>query len=176
MSDRRANVAVFGASDPRPGSASYELARRVGAVLAEQGRTVVNGGYGGVMEAASRGARDAGGRSIGVTCNIWQRKANAFLDEIAPTDSLPARVAKLLELAGGGFVVMPGATGTLSELAQVWELKRLGELNERPLVCVGDFWTPLVEMMARARAATRNCVGVVDDAEGLRTHFPRQGH
>ena len=60
-------VAVFGSSDPRPGDEAYELARRAGELLARSGWAVLSGGYGGVMEGASRGAREAGGEALGVT-------------------------------------------------------------------------------------------------------------
>jgi hypothetical protein len=165
-------VAVFGSSDPRPDSQAYAQALAVGRTLAELGYGVVNGGYGGVMEAASRGARDVGGSAIGVTCGVWRSPANDFLDEVVATANLPQRVSVLVDRADAGFVALPGATGTLSELAQVWERKCLGEMPDRPLVCVGDFWRPVIELMAAARASTSRHIVQIDGPQQLGEHFP----
>jgi len=152
----RPAVAVFGANDPRPGDEAYELARGVGRKLAELGRVVVNGGYGGTMEASARGAKEAGGATVGVTCGVWRSRANEFIDEAIVTSSLPERIGKLIELGTGGYVVLPGATGTLAEFAWVWELASKGLLGgpARPIVCMTDFWRPLVEMMVAQRPAS----------------------
>ncbi|HKQ59755.1 MAG TPA: LOG family protein [Candidatus Polarisedimenticolaceae bacterium] len=145
------SIAVFGSSEPAPGAADYELARRLGAALARAGHPVVNGGYGGVMEAASRGAREAGGEVIGVTCRAFaQRRPNAYLTtEVATTDLL-ARTAELIARAAG-FVVLPGKAGTLAELAQLWALDRAGCLGGRPVVLLGARWQGLLDYLAAAQ-------------------------
>ena len=172
MSDRRPKaVAVFGANDPPEGSEDYDIAREVGSVLAALGCTVVNGGYGGTMLASARGAREAGGRTVGVTCVFWPTSPNPYIDRCVQTNSLPERIATLIELATGGFVVLPGATGTLLELATVWESTCKGVLAARPIVCVGAFWRPLLEMMAAARPKSPRAVALVDGPAELARHF-----
>lgn len=165
-------VSVFGANDPAEGDDAYQTARAIGAELARLGYAVATGGYGGTMEACSRGASEAGGRAIGITCTVWSSAPNRYLAEVVETDSLAARIEQLVQRGTGGFVVLPGATGTLLELATVWEgmCKRL--LARRPIVCVGDFWRPVVDRMASARASSADAIAFVDGAGGLADHFP----
>jgi len=133
-------IAVFGSSEPRPGEPAYELACRVGSLLASAGFTVITGGYGGVMEAASRGARETGGRTIGVACDIFaSRGTNAFLSEVVPSGDLFERSRALIDRAAG-FIVLPGKAGTLSELSLLWALDRAGCLGGRPVVLLGACW------------------------------------
>ncbi len=73
-------VTIFGSSIPTEDSGPYEEARRLGFLLAKQGYGIVNGGYGGLMEATARGARDAGGRTVGVTCRIWPSSPNRWIE------------------------------------------------------------------------------------------------
>ncbi len=168
-------VTVFGASDPVEGSAPYETARAVGQKLAELGYTVANGGYGGTMTASARGAKDAGGKTIGVICSIWPSKPNRHIDTVVVTDSHWHRVQKLIELGNCGYVVLPGATGTLVELATVWELMYKGLLDRRPLVCVGAFWRPLIETMASSGAAVADFVTLAASEEDLGGMFGGPG-
>jgi len=165
-------VAVFGSADPREGDEAYELARAVGRQLASLGYTVVNGGYGGTMEASARGAREAGGRTVGVTCSLWKSAPNRYVDETIDTADLFERARKLIELGTGGYVVLPGATGTLVELALVWELLCKRFQPEVPIVCVGEFWQPLVDMMAQQRPRCVGLVAVVAAADELCRHLP----
>jgi uncharacterized protein (TIGR00725 family) len=165
-------AAVFGAYDSAEGSPAYELARRVGRALAELGYTVANGGYGGTMEGAARGAKEAGGATIGVTCSIWPGLANRYIDRRVQTDSMSARVAALLDLGESGYVALPGATGTLRELATAWEGLCLRTCAARPLVCVGGFWRPLVELMAAARPGCEEALSLIDGPEELAKFFP----
>ena len=144
-------VTVFGSSFPQPLSPAYQLAYDLGQAIAQAGWTLCNGGYGGTMEAAARGACEAGGHTIGVTCGAFGRRcgANAFIRQEIPTFDLLARLNTLVRLASA-YVVLPGGTGTLLELALVWEL-----LNKRmirraaPLVLLGKHWGPVVELVRR---------------------------
>ena len=165
-------VAVFGSSEAREGLAAYELARAVGRKLAELGYAVVNGGYGGAMEGSARGAKEAGGATVGVICSIWKTRANRYMDRCVQTDGLAARVAALLELGAGGCVVLPGSTGTLRELATAWEARSIRPRDARPLVCVGEFWRPLIEMMASQRPGCEEAVALIEGPEELERFFP----
>ena len=88
-------VTVFGSSLPVEGSTTYLEAQRLGRLLAEAGFAVCNGGYGGLMEASARGAREAGGHTVGITCVIWPRPANPYIVEEVRTQSFPHRLMTL---------------------------------------------------------------------------------
>lgn len=142
-------VAIFGSFKPVNGESLYQFAYELGLRLGERGHTVVNGGYDGTMEAASKGAKDAGGKTIGVTLEHVPYHGvchNKWLDEVIPQNTLLKRIEKLVEL-GDAFVVLPGGTGTLAELALAWEMMNKGFIKQKSLVLVGDFWKPLVEMI-----------------------------
>jgi uncharacterized protein (TIGR00730 family) len=139
-------VAVFGGSRCAPGEPDWEVALELGRGIAAAGWTLVTGGYGGIMEAASRGAREAGGPAVGVLCSVFRSGGNAYLTETMVTPDLFARVRTIVE-NGHAYVVLPGSTGTLVELAMVWEFLNKGILRERPLIVVGGFWHPVIELL-----------------------------
>lgn len=167
-------ITVFGTGKAQPEDSVFELAQDLGRLLAENGFTIANGGYGGTMLAAGKGAAEAGGKVIGVTCRAFQRgKANEYVTEEVQTDTLAERLAKLIEL-GDAFLVLPGGTGTLLELADVWEHKNKGFPNaDKPIILVGAFWEPLLRMMAAADADSVlhvECAETAEDAiEVLKT-------
>lgn len=172
MADAEKIVAVFGSSDGAEGEEAYETARLAGKMLAELGYVVATGGYGGMMEAASRGAKEGGGATIGVLCSIWKSAPNRWVDRVVHTHDLRQRMEALVELGVSGYLVMTGANGTLSELAHVWERKTLRQMHDRPLVFVGRFWQPLIDLMGQARASSRTHVTVVDSPRELAVAFP----
>ena len=141
-------IAVFGSSEPRPGEPAYAVAHELGSRLAAAGYAVITGAYGGVMQAASQGAREAGGTTIGVTCAIFDdRRPNPHIDHVVATDDLHERTRELIERAHA-FVVLPGKSGTLAELALLWALERAGCLNARPVILLGRSWQPLVDLLS----------------------------
>ncbi len=145
------NVTIFGSSLPSENSTAYQDARRLGRVLAEAGYAVTNGGYGGLMEASARGAREAGGHTIGVTCVVWPVQANRWIAEEIRTPSFLVRLTTLIE-RGDGYVVLPGGTGTLAELALVWEMMNKSALSQtvggrKPLVVMTPYWQPVIECL-----------------------------
>jgi len=137
-------VTVFGSSRPREGDAHYLLARELGAELASRGFTVCSGGYGGVMEAVSRGAKEAGGRTMGIVSAFFSSRANSWIDEVISTRSWQERLFALIE-RGAGYVVCPGGTGTLVELSVVWEMLNKRVMQTKPIVALGHFWQPIIE-------------------------------
>ena len=151
MSKDRNIVSVFGTSKTQPLDEVFELAETLGRLLAENGYTIANGGYGGTMLAGAKGAAAAGGHIIGITCTAFKRsEANEYVTEEISTECLSERLAKLIEL-GDAYVVLPGGTGTLLELADVWEHKNKGFAGaNKPIILVGAFWAPLASMMAEA--------------------------
>lgn len=140
-------VAVFGGSEPREGEPLYEEARTVGRLLAQAGFWVANGGYGGVMEAASRGAREGGGRAIGVTTSAFNRGAgNPYLDVEHREQDLFGRTRRLIEL-GRAYIILRGKSGTLAELAFLWALNRGGLLPPTRVVLLGEFWESILRSL-----------------------------
>ncbi|MBA7686383.1 putative cytokinin riboside 5'-monophosphate phosphoribohydrolase [subsurface metagenome] len=141
-------ITIFGTGRAKPGDSAYELAYETGKMLAQAGFTIANGGYGGTMLAAARAAAEAGGEIIGVTCSAFEGKPNEYITREIVADSLDERLDTLIKL-GQGYVVLPGGTGTLLELAKVWELKNKGFLEaDKPIILVGGFWKPLVDLIA----------------------------
>src|SRR5580704_4343129 len=137
-------VTVFGSSRPREGDPHYTEAQVLGRALASAGFTVCSGGYGGVMEAVSRGAKEAGGRTLAVTANFFRVRANQWIDEEIRVDTWQDRLFRLIE-RGHGFVACPGGTGTLVELAVVWEMLNKGAMKKKPIITLGEFWQPVIE-------------------------------
>ena len=142
-------VAVFGSSEPAPGDALYEAARSLGRLLAAGGYAVVTGGYGGVMAGASRGAREEGGVTVGVTCaSFGDRRPNPYLSEVRQAPDLHERTRRLVEGAEA-YVVLPGKSGTLAELTLLWALHRAGSLGPRPVVLWGAGWRAFLQFLVR---------------------------
>lgn len=146
-------VSVFGGSAPKPGSPAYEDARQLGALLAQAGWTVATGGYTGVMEAASRGAAEAGGHVIGVTCTLienWREgfRANGWVKEEIKFGSLRERLYHLVEFCDAA-IALPGGIGTLSEISLTWSLIQTNEIKAKPFVVVGQVWTETLAAFLR---------------------------
>lgn len=147
-------IAIFGSSQAREGSPAYEEARELGFLLAKSGIAIVNGGYRGLMEASSRGAREAGGKSIGVTVATFRSKANSYLTEEIKMPSWKDRVFKLMDLADG-YVLFEGGTGTLVEFAIVWEMAEKGLQTNKPIILLGKCWKETVEFLEKANPYIR---------------------
>jgi uncharacterized protein (TIGR00730 family) len=149
----------------------------VGKLLAKAGFTIANGGYGGTMLAAANGAAQAGGKTIGVTCSAFKSsKANEYISQTIVTASLDERLDKLLEV-GDGYVILPGGTGTLLELAKVWELKNKGFLKtNKPIILAGEFWRPLVELLAKDDPASSSDVKLVSGPVEIRDYLIENLH
>jgi hypothetical protein len=159
-------ITIFGTGRAKPGNSTYQLAYEAGKLLAEAGFTVANGGYGGTMLAAAKGAAEAGGEVIGVTCSAFKNStANEYVTREIVTGSLDERLDTLIKL-GQGYVVLPGGTGTLLELAKVWELKNKGFLKtDKPIILLGGFWKPLVDSVASDDPESRRYVNSADGPE-----------
>ena len=161
-------VSIFGTSRAKPGEPLYELAFDCGRTLAGGGYTIANGGYGGTMTASAKGAASADGEVIGVTCSVFNRsKANEFVTREIVTDSLQERLNTLIRL-GQGYIVLGGGTGTLLELAMVWELKNKNFPGaQKPIIIVGDFWKPLIDSIATDDADSAGSILLADGAENI---------
>jgi len=137
-------VTLFGSSSLTTGSAEEALAFQAGRALADAGFWLCNGGYGGAMEASARGAKEAGGTTIGVVTSFYRhRKPNAWIDRVIEVETMVDRLLKLAAM-GDAYVVLRGGTGTLFELAAVWEMMGKGVMPAKPLVIVGEYWKSLI--------------------------------
>jgi uncharacterized protein (TIGR00725 family) len=136
-------VSVFGGSQSREGTPAYEEARKLGELLARNGHVVLNGGYIGTMEAVSRGAAEAGGHVIGVTCEEiekWRKVgANRWVKEERREKSLVERLQTLINECDAA-IAMPGGPGTLTEIALTWNLMIVESRRRSPLILVGSGW------------------------------------
>lgn len=113
-----------------------ERARALGRELAVLGYGIINGGYGGTMEASARGARESGGPTIGVTCapfSAFRVGANPYCDEVVEAPTLLKRIEELVTRPAA-YIILPGGNGTLAELAIAWEHQRRSLLPNRPIV------------------------------------------
>lgn len=151
-------ITVFGSSRPREGDPHYALAFHLGGQLASRGFTICSGGYGGVMEAVSRGAKEAGGNTIGITAEFFNARANAWIDEVTSVKTWQERLFALVERASG-YVACPGGTGTLVELAVVWEMLNKRVMPPKPFVIVGDFWQPIIERVREVETGHKTTWG-----------------
>ncbi|MGZ9167004.1 MAG: LOG family protein [Anaerolineales bacterium] len=136
-------ISVFGGSQPREGDAAYAEAIELGKLLARCGHTVLTGGYIGTMEAVSRGAQEAGGHVIGVTCEdieTWRPiKANRWVMEELRKKTLVERLHTLIHESDAALA-LPGGPGTLTEISLMWNLMIVESLHRRPLILIGDGW------------------------------------
>ena len=144
-------VTVFGSARILEGDPAYETARSMGAALARAGFTVMTGGGPGLMEAANRGAKSAGGYSVG--CNIRlpsEQKPNDYLDDFVEFEHFFIRKLMLIKYSSA-FVILPGGYGTLDEAFEVATLIQTGKLERFPIVVMdSDFYRPF-EYLLRGR-------------------------
>ena len=138
-------VTVFGSSRIKRDDPHYELARKMGAAIARLGFTVMTGGGPGIMEAANRGAKEVGGRSVGCTIELpSEQPANAYLDRCVRMHYFFVRKTLLVKYSYA-FVVMPGGAGTLDELFEAVTLIQTGKIKNFPIVIMGtDYWKELI--------------------------------
>jgi hypothetical protein len=139
-------IAIFGGSAPKEESPGYREARQVGGLLAQAGFTVMTGGYMGTMEAVSRGAKEAGGQTIGVTSDAFNWRsigANAWIDREERAPDLFARLRRLAR--ADGFLVLKGSIGTLTELSLTWSLLQIRAIPAAPLVLLGAHWRRVLD-------------------------------
>jgi uncharacterized protein (TIGR00730 family) len=157
-------IAIFGTAKAKSGEPAYELAYETGRLLARAGLTIANGGYGGTMLAAAKGAAEAGGKTIGVTCSAFAgSEANEYINREIVTRSLDERLDTLIKL-GQAYVVLPGGTGTLLELAKVWELKNKGFIKaDKPIILVGGFWKALIDLIAGEDPESRRYIRQIEE-------------
>lgn len=144
------NVAIFGYADASENDQLFKEVRAVSKILAEAGYTVVDGGGPGVMRAATIGAKEGGGKVIGVTLysedipNFEGRDPKNLFDEEIKTTNFVERTLALMK-TGQIYVVFNGGTGTISEFGMAWGLAKLYFGHHKPLILYGKFWENIIE-------------------------------
>ncbi|MGQ0541313.1 MAG: LOG family protein [Blastocatellia bacterium] len=156
-------VTIFGGSKCRSDSPEYQEAKSLGALLAEAGFTICTGGYLGIMEAASRGAREQGGRVFGIVMNQFKSEPNRYLTDKVATDHFYDRLQNLITRSVG-FVAFRGGMGTVTEVSLVWNKLQTRVLERRPLVLVGDCWREVVDAWQKSLAVSKEDIGFLDFA------------
>jgi uncharacterized protein (TIGR00730 family) len=166
-------VSVFGGSQPKPDSPAYEDARQLGEFLAQRGHVVLTGGYIGTMEAVSRGAYEAGGHVIGVTCGEIERwrdvGKNRWVKEEWRKQTLVERLQVLIRECDAG-IALPGGSGTLTEITLMWNLMIVESMHRRPLVLVGNGWQSVFDRLFKSLdvyipSSQRELVSFVKDVQ-----------
>jgi uncharacterized protein (TIGR00730 family) len=173
-------VTVFGSARFKEDHPFYAMARQVGGHLTDIGFTVMTGGGPGIMEAANRGAKEAGGISVG--CNIilaHEQAANPYLDHVVTFRYFFVRKVMLLKYSYA-FVVMPGGVGTMDEMFEALTLIQTRKILEFPVVLMGvEYWQPLIDLLKRmVDAATispedLNLVKVTDSVDEAMAHIQK---
>ena len=156
-------VTIFGGSKCSEFDPEYLQAMRVGELLAVAGFTICTGGYLGVMEAASRGARESGGRVLGIVMNQFKSEPNRFLTDKVATPHFYERLQRLITRSVG-FIAIRGGMGTVTELSLVWNKIQTRVIGPRPLVLLGDCWRPVVDQWQKYLAVSDSDVAALDFA------------
>jgi uncharacterized protein (TIGR00730 family) len=166
-------VTVFGSARFREGHPYYELTREVGRAIADAGFNVMTGGGPGLMEAANRGAKEAGGYSIGSNIELAsEQKPNAYLDRWIEFPYFFVRKLMLLKYSYA-FIAMPGGFGTLDEIFETVVLLQTGKMSNFPLVLVGkSYWEPLIEYL-RNTLLEQSTIDAADIERFVITDSPR---
>ncbi|HUT55579.1 MAG TPA: TIGR00730 family Rossman fold protein [bacterium] len=139
-------VSIFGSARAKPGEGTYEKAYAIAKGLAERGYTVITGGGGGVMEAANKGAAEAGGRSVGMNIELpMEQKPNTYANVRLNFRYFFVRKVMFIKYAQA-YVCLPGGMGTLDELSEALTLIQTRKIRPFPVFMVGgDYWKPLVD-------------------------------
>ncbi|HEX8098164.1 MAG TPA: LOG family protein [Pyrinomonadaceae bacterium] len=156
-------VTIFGGSRCDESCGEYAEAHRVGELLAEAGYMICTGGYLGVMEAASRGAREKGGRVLGIVMNQFRAEPNRFLTDKVATSHFYERLQHLITRSVG-FIALRGGMGTVTEISLVWNKLQTRVIGPRPLVLLGSCWPPVVECWREHLDVRESDTGVIDFA------------
>jgi uncharacterized protein (TIGR00730 family) len=157
-------VSIFGGSKCGENSPEYGAAKELGGLLAEAGFTICTGGYLGIMEAASLGAREKGGRVLGIVMNQFKSEPNRFLTEKVASDHFYDRLQNLITRSVG-FVAFRGGMGTVSEISLVWNKMQTRVLEKRPLVLLGDCWHDVVKVWQKNLVVSDADVALLDFAK-----------
>jgi uncharacterized protein (TIGR00730 family) len=174
LRDVGACVTVFGSARFREGHEYYELARETGRLLAQAGFTVMTGGGPGIMEAANRGAKEAGGYSLG--CNIvlpTEQKPNPYLDRWIEFRYFFVRKMMLVKYSCA-FIVLPGGFGTLDEVFETATLIQTGKIADFPVVVMGGKYWQKLQTFIRETLIEEQTISAADLEMVINTDSPAE--
>jgi uncharacterized protein (TIGR00730 family) len=138
-------IGVMGSARLTESDAWWARSKQLGGLLAEKGFVVVTGGYGGLMEAVSRGAHEAGGKVVGLTMQHWTNvEPNQWNGDLRWSTNYGTRLNHFLNC--DGMIALPGGVGTLSEMALMWAASQT-ESRPLPLVLLGECWPPIIQSL-----------------------------
>ena len=157
-------VTIFGGAKCVEESEEYGQALRAGQLLAEAGFTICTGGYLGVMEAASRGAHERGGRVLGIVMNQFRAEPNRYLTDKVASAHFYERLQNLI-VRSVGFIAVRGGAGTVTELSLVWNKLQTRVIGPRPLVLLGKCWPPVIEALRQNLVVSEDDTALLDFAE-----------
>jgi len=162
-------ITVFGSSLPVEGDEEYALAYKLGSLLAKNNFNVCTGGYNGIMEAVSKGVVENNGKALGITLKYVTSSANKYLSDQLKCKTLFERISKLMEF-GDAYIILQGGTGTLLELASVWEFMNKNLLKIKPIACYSYMWKEIGRMIDKQIEKEKRVSGLVkyfDEIEGI---------
>ena len=145
-------VSIFGSARTAPDNKYYQLAEDIAKILSEAGYGVITGGGPGIMEAANKGAKEAGGKSVGLNINLpFEQYPNDYIDYDKLINFKFFFVRKVMFMKyAQGFIVLPGGFGTLDELFEALTLVQTMKVGKFPIILVGkDYWSGLVDWIKK---------------------------
>lgn len=169
MNDHAA-IAVFGSSQTNPGTEEWRVAEGVGTTLARVGLSVITGGYGGTMEAVSKGASESGGHVIGVTAPPLfpgRPGENPYVEELIEAEGLANRIGIMMDRAAG-TMALPGSIGTATEFLIAWNVNHIARRNggrHVPTVAIGGGWRSVADALVSAIDAFPDDVHLADTSD-----------
>lgn len=169
-------ITVFGSSLPVDGDEEYSVAYNLGCLLAKNNFDVCTGGYRGIMEAVSRGVVENGGKAVGITLSYFNYRCNNYVTEEIKHDSLFARISALIE-KGDAYIILQGGTGTLLELAAIWEFMNKNLMPVKPIACHSSMWKEIASIMDKQIVREKRISGLVksfDDAESIVSYLKQE--
>jgi uncharacterized protein (TIGR00730 family) len=176
-------VSVFGSARTKSGSPLYAEAERLGRLLAEHGYGVITGGGPGLMEAANKGAAEAGGASIGLRIDLpFEQSCNPYVKTRLDFHYFFARKLMFVKYAAA-YVVMPGGMGTLDEFSEAFVLTQTGRIRPFPVILYGSgYWKGLLDWMRDAMVGggyvrereILDCCSLCDSPEETLAHIARR--
>jgi len=162
LAEFRPLVCIFGSARTRPADPLYKLARRVGRMLVKRGMSVITGGGDGIMAAANRGAKEAGGNSVGLNIDLpMEQKPNRYITHMIEFRYFFARKYMFLRHSSA-FIIFPGGFGTMDELFESLMLIQTRRHPRFPVVLVGrDYWRGLIHWLKNTML-TEGCISPED--------------
>ena len=164
--EMKKTITIFGSSRPAEGDEEFNAAYNLGKLLAQKGFNVCTGGYQGIMNAVSKGARENGADATGVTVRGWSSIPSSYLTKEIICENLNQRLEKLVEL-GDAYVVLQGGTGTLLELALVWEFINKKVLPVKPVISHSRMWKEIVAIIDKQLEKEKRVTGLVKSLDNM---------